>query len=92
MTVSSLVGAIATSPAGVLIDRVPRVRLLSAAVAMWSLAMLVSGLATSYAMLLATRTALGIVVAVAGPAIASLTGDLFPAQDRGRIFGYILLV
>jgi MFS family permease len=36
-----------------------------------------------------TRIALGIVIAVARPAIASLTGDLFPAQERGRMFGYI---
>jgi predicted MFS family arabinose efflux permease len=90
VTVSSLVGAIATLPAGVLIDRLPRVRLLSTAVVLWSLAMLVSGFATSFLMLLVTRIALGIVVAVAGPAIASLTGDLFPAQERGRMFGYIL--
>lgn len=90
VTVSSLVGALATLPAGVLIDRLPRVRLLSIAVALWSLAMVVSGLATSYGMLLVTRLGLGIVIAVAGPAIASLTGDLFPAQDRGRIFGFIL--
>lgn len=90
VTVSALVGALATLPAGVLVDRVPRVRLLSVAVALWALAMVVSGAATSYVMLLVTRTGLGIVIAVAGPAIASLAGDLFPAKDRGRIFGYIL--
>lgn len=90
VTVSALVGAFATLPAGVLIDRLPRVRLLSVAVALWSVAMVVSGFATSYLMLMVTRIGLGIVIAVAGPAIASLTGDLFPARDRGRIFGYIL--
>jgi predicted MFS family arabinose efflux permease len=90
VTVSALVGALATLPAGVLVDRLPRIRLLSGAVALWSLAMVVSGLATSYVMLLVTRIALGVVIAVAGPAIASLTGDLFPAKDRGRIFGFIL--
>ncbi len=90
VTVSSLVGAAATVPAGILIDRLPRVRLLTLAVALWSLAMVISGLATSYLMLLVTRIALGVVIAVAGPAIASLTGDLFPATDRGRVFGFIL--
>ncbi len=29
-------------------------------------------------------------VATAGPAIASLTGDYFPARERGRIYAYIL--
>lgn len=29
-------------------------------------------------------------VAMAGPAVASLTGDLFKVSERGRIYGYIL--
>lgn len=41
-------------------------------------------------MLLITRLALGAVAATAGPAVASLTGDLFPAAERGRIYGFIL--
>ncbi len=41
-------------------------------------------------MLLATRVALGAVTATAGPAVASLTGDLFGAQERSRIYGMIL--
>lgn len=90
VTVSALVGAVATLPAGVLIDRLPRIKLLSVSIWLWAAAMIVSGVATSYVMLLVTRIALGIVIAVAGPAIASLTGDFFPAADRGRIFGYIL--
>ena len=28
--------------------------------------------------------------ATAGPAIASLTGDYFPARERGRVYAYIL--
>jgi predicted MFS family arabinose efflux permease len=90
VTVSTAVGALAALLAGVLVDRVPRVRLLSGAVACWGVAMAFSGLATSYRMLLITRLALGVVIAMAGPAVASLTGDLFPARERGRIFGFIL--
>jgi MFS family permease len=30
------------------------------------------------------------VTATAGPAIASLTGDFFPAKERGRVYSYIL--
>ncbi len=84
------VGAVATLPIGILVDRTNRTRLLSISVLAWSAAMIVSGAATSYAMLLITRLALGAVVAAAWPAVASLTGDLFPAADRGRIYGYII--
>jgi MFS family permease len=40
--------------------------------------------------LLVTRLALGAVTAPASPAIASLTGDHFPARERGRGYAYIL--
>lgn len=90
VTVSTAVGALATLPMGVLVDRVSRVRLLTAAIVVWSAAMVISGLAQSYLMLLVTRLALGVVVATAGPAVASLTGDLFLPGERGRVFGYIL--
>lgn len=90
VTLSTGIGAVATLPAGALVDRVNRTRLLAAAVLAWSAVMLVSGAAGSYAMLLTTRLGLGVVVALAGPAVASLTGDWFPASDRTRIYGYIL--
>ena len=41
-------------------------------------------------MLLLSRLALGGVVAAAGPAVASLVGDLFPADERGRLYGFVL--
>jgi predicted MFS family arabinose efflux permease len=90
LTVTSLVGALATLPAGKLVDRVCRTRLLAIAVLCWGGATLLSGFATSYLFLLLTRLALGIVTAVAGPATASLVGDFFPEEDRARIWGYVL--
>lgn len=90
VTVSTAIGAIATLPVGVAVDRVRRVRLLTLAIVIWCAAMLVSALAVSYLMLLLTRIALGAVIAAAGPAVASLTGDFFAASERGRIYGYIL--
>lgn len=90
VTVSTAVAALATLPVGMLTDRVNRVHLLSAAILVWSLVMLISGASTSYDMLLLTRLGLGAVGATATPAVASLTGDLFPAAERGRIFGFIL--
>ncbi len=89
-SVSLLVGALAVLPVGLLVDRVNRVRLLSISIVFWSLASFASGLAGSYSSLLLTRLALGFVAATAGPAIASLTGDYFPARERGRVYGYIL--
>ncbi len=90
VTVSTGIGALATLPVGVLTDRVNRTKLLSGAIVVWSAAMLVSGASTSFLMLLLTRLVLGAIVATAAPAVASLTGDLFPAAERGRIYGFIL--
>jgi MFS family permease len=88
--VSLLVGAVATLPVGLLVDRVKRIPLLSLSIVLWSIATLLSAFAGSYSTLLLTRLILGVVVATAGPAIASLTGDYFPANERGRIYAYIL--
>ncbi|MFY9809408.1 MAG: MFS transporter [Pseudonocardiaceae bacterium] len=90
VTVSTGIGAITTLPVGVLTDRVNRTRLLWVSVLIWSAAMIASGFAVSFAMLLISRLALGAVVATAYPAAASLTGDLFPPAERGRVYGYIL--
>jgi predicted MFS family arabinose efflux permease len=90
LTVVGLVGAVFTIPAGVLTDRTRRTRLLGGSIALWAAATVVSGAATSYVWLLVARVALGAVTATTGPAIASLTGDYFPAAERGRMYGLIL--
>jgi len=64
--------------------------LLAFSIVLWSLASLLSAIAGSYSSLLLSRLFLGAVAATAGPAIASLTGDYFPASERGRIWAYIL--
>lgn len=89
-SVALLAGAVLVLPVGVLVDHVRRIPLLSVAVALWSVASLLSAFAGSYGTLLLTRLALGAVTATAGPAIASLTGDYFPARERGRVYAYIL--
>jgi MFS family permease len=90
LTVPSLVGAICTLPFGVLADRVRRTRLLAISVATWGVAMLASGAADSFSWLLLSRVALGAVTATAGPAIASLSGDFFPARERAKLYGFVL--
>jgi MFS family permease len=89
-SVALLVGAVFTIPVGLLVDRTKRVPLLSFTILLWSVASLLSAFAGSYSSLLLTRVFLGAVTASAGPAIASLTGDYFPARERGRVYAYIL--
>ena len=88
--VSTFVGALATVPFGALVDRVTRTRLLVGAIVIWAAAMSLGAAAQSYEWLLLTRLGLGAVTAVAAPAVGSLTGDIFPASERGRIYGYVL--
>jgi MFS family permease len=90
-SVSLLVGAVFTLPVGFLVDRTKRMPLLALSIVLWSLASLFSAFAGSLSGLLLTRLALGAVAASAGPAIASLTGDYFAAEERGRIWSYILV-
>ncbi|MGW4568883.1 MFS transporter [Streptomyces sp. NPDC004561] len=52
--------------------------------------MIAASPALSYPALLAARVALGAVTATAGPTVASLVGDFFPARERARLYGYIL--
>jgi predicted MFS family arabinose efflux permease len=90
VTVTSLVAALATLPFGVLADRVRRTWTLAGAVLFWAAAMIWSATASSFSELLWSRLFLGAVTAAAGPLIASLVGDYFPASQRGRVYGYIL--
>ena len=90
VTVTSLVAALASLPFGVLADRVPRARTLGAAIVLWGGAMIWSATVATFDQLLITRLVLGGVTAAAGPMVASLVGDYFPSEERGRIYGYIL--
>ena len=89
-SVALLIGAVFTIPVGFLVDRIKRIPMLSISIVLWSLASLASTFAANYSSLLLTRLVLGAVTATAGPAIASLTGDFFPARERGRVYAYIL--
>jgi MFS family permease len=89
-SVAVLVGAVFTIPVGLLVDRIKRIPILSLSIVLWSFASLLSAFAGSYGSLLVSRLLLGAVTATAGPAIASLTGDYFPARERGRVYSYVL--
>jgi len=90
VTVSAAVGAAATIPIGSLTDRYKRSRLLWVSIILWAVAQAAGGLAPTFAVLLATRVALGAVTGTAGPTVASLTGDLFEPGERSRMYGFIL--
>ncbi|HEX7107214.1 MAG TPA: MFS transporter [Acidothermaceae bacterium] len=90
LTIVSVVSAVLTVPMGVLTDRISRTRLLAVTIVGWAIAVAISGTATSFMFLLLTRIGLAAVTAAAGPAVASLIGDLFPTDERGKIYGRIL--
>ncbi|HEY0416420.1 MAG TPA: MFS transporter [Gaiellaceae bacterium] len=90
VSITSLVAAVASLPFGVLADRVRRTWALGGCIVLWGAAMVWSATVGSFGELLLTRIALGGVTAAAGPMVASLIGDYFPAAERGRIYGYVL--
>ncbi|MGH8988345.1 MAG: MFS transporter [Acidimicrobiales bacterium] len=90
VTVSALAAASGMLPIGWVTDRANRARMITAAVALWGIAEVISAFSPDYVFLLVIRVALGALTAVTGPTLASLTGDLFPARERAEIYGYIL--
>jgi MFS family permease len=89
-TVTLLTAAFAVLPIGLLVDKAKRIPMLSVSIVLWSVTTMLGALAGSYGTLLLSRVLLGLVSATAGPAIASLTGDYFPSNERARVYGYIL--
>ena len=90
VAVTSLVGAMAAVPFGVLADRVRRTRVLGSVIVLWGVVMIWSATPATFGGLLLARAFLGIVTAAAGPFVASLVGDYFPGTERGRVYGFIL--
>jgi MFS family permease len=83
-TVFTLLYAVVGLPLGRLSDRKPRRIILSAGVFVWSLLTACSGLARSFAQLIAARLGVGVGEATCSPASTSLIGDLFPTTWRAR--------
>ncbi len=87
---SLLATALSTLPAGALVDRCDRSRVLALSTLLWSATILLIGAAQSYGMLLCSRVLLGVTSAAVWPAVASLLGDIFDPRERGRIWARIL--
>ncbi len=78
-------------PFGLLADRANRHRLVIGGIACWSVATLLSGLASSPAQLFIGRVGVGIGEATLAPAAASMIADAFSPSHRGRAFGVFSL-
>src|SRR5215470_1603699 len=68
-------------------DRSPRMRLAAAGVFVWSAATVASGLAPSYAVLLAARAIVGVGEASYAVVTPSLLSDCYPPERRARVLG-----
>jgi predicted MFS family arabinose efflux permease len=84
-SLASITGALSALPAGGLVDRRHRPILLAGALAIWSVALGVAGLATGFVVLAVARLVSGCVSTVARPAAVSLVGDLYRHDRRGRV-------
>jgi MFS family permease len=86
-TAAALAGVVLLIPAGRLADRTRRTWTIAAVVAVWSLLTVGSGLAQSYATLLAVRVFLGGAGLLYNPSGSSLIADYYPGSGRARAFG-----
>jgi predicted MFS family arabinose efflux permease len=85
----AVVGALAIVPIGVLTDRTRRVTILVVCIGIWCVAMGVAAAAMSFAVLFCARISLGVLTAAGGPPVTSIVGDLFPADVRSRVLGWV---
>ena len=82
-----LVATLGAVPFGVLVDRTVRTHVAAWGAALWSVAMVLTGLATSYGTLFAARMGLGVAESSYGPASFSLLADYYPVKERSRVYG-----
>jgi predicted MFS family arabinose efflux permease len=85
----AVVGAIAIVPIGILSDRARRITILVVCILIWCAGMGLAAAAMSFAVLFAARITLGVLTAAGGPPVTSIVGDLFPADVRGRVLGWV---
>lgn len=79
-------------PIARLADRgVPRVRIISVALALWSLATAICGAAQNFVQLLLARLAVGVGEAGCSPSALSIIADLYRREERGFAMGVYAL-
>jgi len=87
-TAFSFIYAIAGIPMGRLADRISRRWMIACGLFVWSLMTILSGFATSFALLVVARLLVGLSQATLSPAVYSLLADLFPPEKRATIFSF----
>jgi MFS family permease len=86
LSVALLLNGLITVPAGYLADRWNRTRAIGGTVVGWSGITAAGALALNFPMLVTLRGALGFGQAVTEPSAASLIGDYYPPDQRGKAF------
>ncbi len=74
--------AVASVPCGFFADRAARTQIIAAGVAVWSLATIACGFASSFMLLLVARALIGVGEAAYAPAAQSMISDSFPYERR----------
>jgi MFS family permease len=86
LSMQLLFNGIITVPAGYLADRWNRSRAIGTTVIVWSALSAAGAGALGFAMLVGLRSVLGFGQAVSEPSAASLVGDYYPPEKRGKAF------
>jgi MFS family permease len=80
-----LVHSLSVLPLGYFSDRGPRQKIMAGGVLFWSLATMLSGVATTFKSLLTARALVGIGEAAYAPAGTAIISDSFPEEYRARV-------
>jgi MFS family permease len=86
LSLALLFNGIITVPAGYLADRWNRTRAIGHTVVGWSIVTAGGAASIGFPMLVGMRSALGFGQAITEPSAASLIGDYYPPDQRGRAF------
>lgn len=81
-----IVNGVITVPAGYLADRWNRTRMIGHTIVGWSALTAAGAAAPNFPALVGLRSALGFGQAITEPSAASLIGDYYPVEQRGRAF------
>ncbi|GAA0313162.1 MFS transporter [Sphingomonas oligophenolica] len=79
--------SIAGIPAGMLVDRRPRMKLLAVALSLWSFMTAFCGMARTFTLLFIARAGVGVGETFLSPAALSLISDVFPKRRHGFAIG-----
>lgn len=82
-----ILAAVFVLPFAVLADRYRRTRIIGWGTLVWGVSTVWSGLANSFAELLAARSLLGVSDPADNPTSYSLLTDYYPVEQRGKVFG-----